>query len=54
MRRFVIGAVFGGFLMYFYLYQYADWRNWASGNLNNVGSKYRGDATHRAADQALH
>jgi hypothetical protein len=54
MRRFVIGTVVGGFLMYFYLTQYADWRNWASGSLNDVGSKYRGDSTHRMADQALH
>jgi hypothetical protein len=54
MRRFVIGAFVGGFLMYFYLSQYGDWRNWATGRQNDVGSKYRGDATRRQADQALH
>jgi len=53
MRRFVIGAIVGAGLMYFYLYQYADWRGWASGSLNKVGSDYRGDAVHRQADQAL-
>jgi hypothetical protein len=54
MRRFVIGAVVGGYLMYFYLTQYGGVRNWASGSLGNVGSQYRGDRTHRMADQALH
>jgi hypothetical protein len=53
MRRFVIGAIVGAGLMYFYLYQYADWRSWASGGLNKVGSEYRGDSVHRQADQAL-
>ena len=53
MRRFVIGAIVGGLLMHFYLTQYGDWRNWADGSLNSVGSKYRGDSTHRMADQAL-
>ena len=53
MKRFVIGAIVGGFLMHFYLNQYGDWRNWASGSMNSVGSKYRGDQTHRMADQAL-
>jgi hypothetical protein len=54
MRRFVIGAFVGGFLMYFYMTQYLDWRNWASGSLNDVGSKYRGEQTKRMADQVLH
>lgn len=53
MKRFVIGAVVGGFLMYFYLTQYGDWRNWASGSLNDVGGMYRGDAHKRQADQAV-
>jgi len=53
MRRFVIGAMVGAGLMYFYLYQYADWRGWASGRFNKLGSEYRGDATHRQAHQAL-
>jgi len=54
MKRFVIGAVVGGFLMYFYLTQYGDWRNWASGSLNDVGSKYSDHQTRRMAEQALH
>ena len=54
MRRFFIGALVGAGLMYFYLYQYADWRSWAGGRFNSVGSKYRGDATHQQADQVLH
>ena len=53
MRRFVIGALVGAGLMYFYLYQFGDWHNWADGKLNTVGSQYRGDAVHRQADQAL-
>lgn len=53
MRRFVIGAILGGGLMYFYLYSYADWANWAAGNMNSTASKYRGDSVHRQADQAL-
>ncbi len=54
MRRFVIGAIVGAGLMYFYLYEYPQWRAWASGSLNTVGSQYRGDGVHRKADQALH
>jgi len=54
MKRFIIGAVVGGLLMHFYIYQYYDWKNWASGNINDVGSKYRGDKTRNMADQALH
>lgn len=53
MRRFFVGAIVGGSLMYFYLYNYADWQNWASGNMNSTASKYRGDAVRRQADQAL-
>jgi hypothetical protein len=53
MRRFVIGAIVGGGMMYFYLYNYSDWQNWASGNINTTAAKYRGDAVHRQADQAL-
>lgn len=54
MRRFVIGTIVGAGLMYFYLYEYAGWRSWASGNLNTVGSQYRGDAVHQKANEALH
>jgi len=54
MRRFVIGALVGAGLMYFYLYEYAGWEGWASGRLNTVGSQYRGDAERRRADEALH
>lgn len=54
MRRFVIGAIVGGGLMYFYLYNYAGWEQWANGSLDSTASKYRGDAVHRQADQALH
>ena len=53
MRRFVIGALVGAGLMYFVLYRYGDWQNWADGKFNSVGSQYRGDATKRQADQAL-
>ncbi len=54
MKRFLIGAVVGGLLMHFYLTQYGDWRNWASGSLNDVGSKYSDKATRRLANDALH
>jgi hypothetical protein len=53
MRRFVIGALVGAGLMYFYLYEYANWEGWVSGRLNTVGSRYRGDAHKRQADDAL-
>jgi hypothetical protein len=53
MRRFFIGALVGAGLMYFYLYRYAGWRNWTEGRFDKVGSQYRGDTTHRLADQAL-
>jgi hypothetical protein len=53
MRRFVIGALVGAGLMYFYLYEYAGWKNWASGRFNTVGSQYRGDADKRRADDVL-
>ena len=54
MRRFVIGALVGAGLMYFYLYEYAGWEGWASGRLNSIGSKYSGDSRKRQADEALH
>ncbi|MBI2964020.1 MAG: hypothetical protein HYY35_09725 [Deltaproteobacteria bacterium] len=54
MRRFVIGAMVGAGLMYFYLYEYPGWRSWASGRIGTVGSQYRGDTIHHKADQALH
>jgi hypothetical protein len=54
MRRFVIGALVGAGLMYFYLYEYAGWEGWASGRFNTVGSQYRGDAVKRRADEVLH
>jgi hypothetical protein len=53
MRRFVIGALVGAGLMYFYLYDYARWQGWASGRFNTVGAEYRGDAHKRQADAAL-
>ena len=53
MRRFFIGALVGAGLMYFYLYQYGDWRNGIEGKFNTVGSEYRGDSRHRQADDAL-
>lgn len=53
MRRFVIGAIVGAGLMYFFLFQYADWKNWARGGLGDISAQYRGDAGHRRADQAL-
>jgi len=53
MRRFVIGALVGAGLMYFYLYEYASWEGWVSGRFNTVGSRYRGDAHKRQADDAL-
>jgi hypothetical protein len=52
MRRFVIGALVGAGLMYFYIYEYAYWRGWASGSINEVGSEYGGN-TQRQANQAL-
>ena len=54
MKRFIIGAIVGFFLMNFYLTQYGDWRNWASGSLNDVGSKYSDGKSRHLADQALH
>jgi hypothetical protein len=54
MRRFVIGAVVGAALMYFYMYEFPEWRSRAESGLGRVGSQYRGDGTHRQADQALH
>jgi hypothetical protein len=54
MRRFVIGALVGAGLMYFYINEYGDWRNWAETRFDTVGSEYRGDKTHRQADEALH
>ena len=53
MRRFVIGLVVGGGLMYWYLNSAGDWRNWAESKFGTVGSQYRGDAVHRKADDAL-
>lgn len=53
MQRFFIGALVGAGLMYFYLYEYADWSSWASGKFNTVGSQYRGDGVKRQADQAV-
>jgi hypothetical protein len=54
MRRFFIGALVGAGLMYFYLYEYGAWEGWAENRFDTVGSQYRGDKTHRQADQALH
>ena len=54
MRRFVIGALVGAGLMYFYLFEYASWEGWASGRMNTLGAQYRGDAERRRADEALH
>jgi len=53
MRRFVIGALVGAGLMYFYLYEYASWEGWASGRLNTVGSQYRRRRRETPADEAL-
>ena len=53
MKRFVIGALVGGFMMWWYLNNYGEWRMWASGSLNDVGGKYRGDQHRRQADQVL-
>jgi hypothetical protein len=53
MRRFVIGAVVGAGLMYFYLYQYGDWRGWASGKFNKVRSEYSDSGRRSLADQAV-
>ena len=53
MRRWVIGALVGAGLMYFYLNEYGTWQNWAESRLDTVGSQYRGDKTHRQADEAL-
>ena len=53
MRRFVIGALVGAGLMYFYIYEYAYWRGWASGRLDTVGSEYSGETHKRQANQAL-
>src|SRR5262249_45933380 len=36
MRRFVIGALVGAGLMYFYLYEYAGWEGLVSGRFNTV------------------
>ena len=54
MRRFFIGALVGAGLMYFYLNEYGSWEGWAESRFDTVGSEYRGDKTHRQADQALH
>jgi hypothetical protein len=54
MRRFFIGALVGAGLMYFYLNEYGTWQGWAENRFDTVGSQYRGDKTHRQADQALH
>ncbi|MET0152747.1 MAG: hypothetical protein ABW298_09095 [Candidatus Binatia bacterium] len=54
MRRFFIGALVGAGLMYFYLYRYTGWRSWTEGRFDTVGSQYRGDSTHRLAEQVLH
>ena len=54
MRRFVIGALVGAALMYFYIYEYPEWRGWAESGLGRVGSQYRGDGARHQADQALH
>jgi hypothetical protein len=54
MRRFVIGALVGAGLMYFYLYEFPGWEGWASGRLKTVGSEYRGDIHKGQAEQAAH
>jgi len=54
MRRFVIGTIVGAGLMYFYLFEYGAWKDWASGRVNTVGSQYRGDSHRNKAEQALH
>jgi hypothetical protein len=54
MRRFVIGALVGAGLMYFYLFEFSGWESWASGRLKAVGSEYRGDIHKGQAEQAAH
>jgi hypothetical protein len=53
MRRFLVGALVGGALMYAFLHSAGDWRNWASSRFDTVGSQYRGDEVQRKAKDAL-
>jgi hypothetical protein len=53
MKRFVIGFLVGVGLMYFYLYHGDAVQTGVSRWFRSSASKYRGDAEHNAAQEAL-